>query len=185
MTTIVYKKWKYIAADKRWIWGEAGWVDTGKKIFQHDSDWYTVYLLNSWIKQMPEKIESLLSTYFWKTFDPVDLFLLQEDLKVIQQWHDFACLVVYVQHQWTNMDISIDPNLRKNNNPIIKDRAWKLWKQACEEIDFHYAAGWSWSDWVDGIMLIKPDIEPKELFELVASRDLYTSPTFDIINLKQ
>lgn len=171
MTTIVYKKWKYIAADKRWIGGEVGWTDNNKKIFcisNKDND--RIFLLNSWIKQMPEKIISLLNKYFYKWFNPSDLFDLQEDLKVTQQWHDFACLVIYYyKKEW-----------RK-----FKDRAWKLWKQACEEVDFHYAAGWSWADWVDGIMLIKPDIDPKELFQLVASKDLYTSPTFDIINLNK
>lgn len=173
MTTIVYKKGKYIAADKRSIGGEAGYHDEGKKIFQYSTKDYMIYLLNSWIKQMPEKINSLLETYFKDGFDPISLFNIQEDLKVIQQWHDFACLLVYY-------DTS-----SKRDSWILRDRAWKLWKQACEEIDFHYAAGWSWSDWVDGIMLIKPDIEPEELFKLVSSKDLYTSPTFDIINLKQ
>lgn len=171
MTTIVYKKGKYIAADKRWIGGEAGYHDECKKIFQYSTKDYMIYLLNSWIKQMPEKIDALLEQYFSHKFNPVDLFSLQEDLKVIQQWHDFACLLVYYSREEIKWQ--------------YRDRAWKLWKQACEEIDFHYAAGWSWSDWVDGIMLIKPDIEPEELFKLVSSKDLYTSPKFDIINLKQ
>lgn len=172
MTTIVYKAWKYIASDKRWIGGEAGWIDNGSKIFTHVGDNYTVYLMNSWIKQMPEKINSLLNKYFEKSFDPISLYDLQEDLKVTQQWNTFACIVVLKKTTF-NDDLTTE----------VTTRAWKLWNNACEETDWHYVAAWSWADYVDGIMLIKPDIEPSELFELVASKDLYTSPTFDLINL--
>ena len=181
MTTILYKKWKYIAADKRWVGWEVWWTDGNTKIFHLPGDNYHIYLLNSGIKQMPEKIDQLLRKYFEKSFDPCSLFNLQEDLKITQQWHDFACLVVYVELSWKDVDDNpFGPPTRIST--IVKDRAWKLWREACEEINFHYAAWWSWSDWVDGIMLMNPDIEVGDLFELVASKDLYTSPTFDSIN---
>ena len=172
MTTIVYKAQKYIAADKRWIGREAGWTDNGSKIFTYVGDSYTVYLMNSWFKQMPEKINSLLNKYFEKSFDPISLYDLQEDLKVTQQWGTFSCIVVLKQ---LTMNV--------NNTTSVVTRAWKIWNNACEETDWHYLAAWSWADYVDGIMLIKPDIEPSELFELVASKDIYTSPTFDLINI--
>lgn len=172
MTTIVYKKWKYIASDKRWIGWEAGWIDNCSKIFTHVWDNYTVYLMNSWIKQMPEKINSLLKKYFEKSFDPTLLYDLQEDLKITQQWNSFAVIVVLKQLTMNTQNIT-----------NVTTRAWKLWPNACEETDWHYVAWGSWADLVDGIMLIKPDIEPKELFELVSSKDLYTSPNFDLINL--
>lgn len=176
MTTIVYMKDKYIAADKRWVWWEKWWWDNQTKIFPLIGDNYNVYLMTSWITQMPEKMHQLLNLYFKNSFDPTKIYDLQEDLKKTQQGWNFWCLLVLQELEWVE-------EIWKKTYTKSSSRCWKIWPTTLEEADIFYAAYWSWSDFLDGIMAVKPDMDATKLFELVSSKDIYTSPTFDLINL--
>lgn len=176
MTTIVWMKDKYIAADKRWVWAEKWWADNQTKIFSLIGDNYNVYLMTSWLTQMPEKMHQLLDLYFKESFDPTKIYDLQEDLKKTNQWWNFGCLLVYNSFEW-------EEDSNKKTRTKSSSRCWKVWQQTLEEADIFYAAYWSWSDFLDGIMAVKPDMSPEDLFKLVAIKDIYTSPTFDLINL--
>lgn len=165
MTTIVYKAWKYIAADRRWVGGEKGWNDNSQKIFTLKGPVYDIYLLSSGIVQMPEKMDQLLNI-FKDEFDPTKLYDVQEELKKTNQWNSFWFLFVY----------------HEKNTP--NTRCWKLGNACLEEADTHYAAYGSWSDYIDGIMLIKPDIDIGEMFRLVSSKDIYTSEVYDVVKFE-
>lgn len=168
MTTIVYKKWKWIAADKREIWWEPWHRDETLKIFTLIWDNYKVYLWFSWRAQIREVIDSILSKHFWKEFDASRIVDLRDDLSKASCGANFWTILVYHKLEFDAADAII--------RAFHVDEAWFT------EAYGDFAASWSWSNWVDWILTAVPDMEPDKLFELVSSKDLNTSPIYDIIN---
>lgn len=168
MTTIVYKKGKWIAADKRAVGGEPWYRDETFKIFTLTWDNYKVYLWFSGRSQIKEIIDWVLSKHFSKKFDPSKLLEFRDDLSK-SSFGNFGTILVYHKLEWDAVDTII--------RAFHIDEAW------ISEAYGDFAAAWTWSNWVDWILTAIPDIEPDKLFELVSSKDLNTSSTYDIINL--
>lgn len=174
MTTIVYKKGKWIAADKRAVGGEPWYRDETFKIFTLIWDNYKVYLWFSWRAQIREVIDSILSKHFWKEFDASKIVDLRDDLSKASCGANFWTILVYQKLHWDDV-----------TDTLLKEhvyRAFHIDEAWFTEAYGDFAASWSWSNWVDWILTAVPDMEPDKLFELVSSKDLNTSSTYDIIN---
>lgn len=167
MTTVVYKKGKWIAADKRAVGWEIWYTDQAFKIFTHVWDNYKIYLWFSWRSQIREIINWILSKHFWKEFDPAKLLDFREDLVKASTDSSFGTVFVYQKLEFDK------PH---EFRVFHVDTAW------ISEAYSDFVAAWTWSSWVDWILTAVPDIDPDKLFELVSSKDLNTSSTYDIIN---
>lgn len=175
MTTIVYKKGKWIAADKRAVGGESWYRDETFKIFTLVWDNFKLYLWFSWRTQIKEIVDSILAKHFAKEFDASKLLDLRDDLSKASFGNSFGTILVYQKLHWDDA-----------TETLLKEhvyRAFHIDDAGISEVYADFAAVWSWSVWVDWILTAIPDMEPAKLFELVSSKDLNTSTDFDLINL--
>lgn len=169
MTTIVYKKGKWIAADKRAVGGESWYRDETYKIFTLVWDNFKLYLWFSGRSQIKEIVDSILTKHFSKEFDASKLLDLRDDLSKASFGNAFGTILVHQKLNWDDV--------------WSEFRAFHIDDAGISEAYADFAAAWSWSAWVDWMLTAIPDMEPAKLFELVSSKDLNTSADFDLINL--
>lgn len=166
MTTIVYKKWKYLAWDKKFTWWiNIEWLAT--KIFEKEFiDKYNninkIIYWTSWVSVIDYKVESIIisSLYEWCDDNNVHLQLynIKTELEKYTDW-DFSLII------------------------IINWRWYYIQKSHCEEIVNDFVAIWSWANFALWIQWLDNDIDLWVLFEVVSRLDSHTSKEFDIINL--
>lgn len=163
MTTAVYVRWSYLAADKRATGWPSGINDNVSKIFEFKWEAYHIYAVFAGIRMMPGLINSLIVKHLIDKVMDLDF----------QKWlYDFKEEIE--EHAWDNFEcILVD-----KNNWI----GYMITKEAVIDIP-HYVTIGSGSYYAEGILLRDPTIEPAMLFKLVSTKDVQTNEYFDLIDL--
>ena len=166
MTTWVYKRWKYIAADLRSVWWHA-WVSNDSNKITHikNNDWsLSIYLISSGVKILDDVKKNMLEHFFIKSNNNREdsLYEFKNELKKYDP--EFEYIIVFIDN-WN-------------------EAAYRLIPSNAEKIE-DFCSVWSWWYYADWIHLCKPDVELKELFQLCSRMDVNTSSDFNFISLKQ
>lgn len=167
MTTGIYKRGQYIAADKRSVWWNT-WIEHDvNKISEYHSKFASVYLINSWIKLINEVKLEMLEKYFGEKAEwsfHKNLYLLKDEIKTYME--NFEFLIIFIIHT-SKWDV---------------EEAYKLVPNAVENVNIFCSIG-SWWYLADGIHLKDPNTSPWEYFELISRFDINTWKEFDLIHL--
>lgn len=164
MTTIVYKKDQFLAADKRWVGGDPGIDDTINKIITFTKSYYRIHVAMAGMRMMTEAVTESIEKYFTTEVNSADMYLLREDFKRLNLGSEsFHTIIVY--------ENLVEPQIR----------AWKITGTCVEEIFWPVCLWGSGAGWADGMLAVMPDINPEQLFLEISKRDVNTSHQFDII----
>jgi len=174
MTTGIYKKGKYIAADKRWTWWHV-WIDDTNvkilKIFRELTDYdEAIYIVTSGPKIIPWMLKTSIGKIISNPEFTHDekLYEIQSRLKQICPT-DFEFIIIFIHY-------------KKDTAFIIKEQWYRFIPTEVSLIADFCSVG-SWSYYVDWMHLLNPNLDLKQVFELVSSKDVYTSKEFDLIDL--
>lgn len=166
MTTIIYKKWCYLAADRKFTWWVCyHWMHDKIKIIKWLDD-SEVYIVKSWTSILEEKIINIFDKIFY-----IDWILkFREELL-----YDFQKQIKEIDDRWFNIFVIVKINL-------WIEKAFNVQNDSIETID-NIACIWTWWQLARWILLYDKDSTPESIFERVSTLDIYTSKEFDIINL--
>ena len=165
MTTIIYKKWKYLAWDRKFVWWiNWDWLETKISEIQIISNNVTNKIIywSSWIFILQLKLEDIIINAFKDWYDirniHLQLYNIKSELEKYTDW-DFW-LILIINWVW-----------------------YYIQKSHCEWITSDFVAFWSWWNYALWIQWLDNEVDLWVLFEVVSRLDSHTSKEFDIINL--
>lgn len=161
MTTIVYRKCKYIAADKRRVGWDAGMKDDMNKIHKISHKDYYILLSNAWPLLMYNTINRITRKNIIKNYSDENIYALRKDFEDHCSWKEFAFIIIIIDKQTGFTE------------------AFKCASGCVEEITDEYCCVWSWAWALDWLLKYDPEVSPEKIFE-IASMDQNTSPTYTI-----
>lgn len=165
MTTLLYKRWEYVASDTR-ATGWMEWISNIEKIFFHAIGDYRMYVLCSWSVPFKEQIKSLIKILFNNDgeFDALALYDYREECK--KYYKENYEHIIVVRHLDSDWDAD-------------SERAFIVNDACLEEINSEfYAAGSGGSYAYAYMQLVSSD--PYAVLEYAASRDAHTSKDLQI-----
>jgi len=142
------------------------WFDCNKIIeIKSDNNNIKYYVSTSWLDLLNDLIKELVIDTFINP-DTKESSLVKSLYKLINKlWeYDKNFEYIFIIINWDN------------------EQAYRLVNTNVELID-EFCAIWSWAYYADWLYLWNKDIELKEMFELVSTKDNWTCSDFDLIDL--
>jgi len=182
MTTILYKKWEYLAWDKRFTWGICSVWITEDKIMEYiiekknvDDNGYPIFITKKpYINKViiwyagNHLLTNLKRNILTKVFSNLKLWELEDKLyefqKELLKYSDDFGIILIIIYDW-------------------KEYAYHICDKYIEDIQDNYAAMWTGSVYAEWIMLLDNNCPIWKIFELVSSKDIKTSADYNIIKL--
>lgn len=167
MTTAIFKKWYYLAADRKYTWGISGkWENKKIKSFttEHSEQ---IYFIKTWTHIIEHVLYDIVSKIFKEKFDIKKLYDLQDEIKKVDKYSFwFILLVIY-----------------KVVNYETIEEAFHITDDFIEEIQDTWCI-WTWWQLATWMLLLDPECDLEKVFEKISSFDPFTSKEFDFIDLK-
>lgn len=159
MTTYIYKRWKYVAADRKATWGPDGIRSVSKMVRFNHGD-YEVVIAMAWKLLLHSVMEHAFKEHCFKEgkfFEPGLYKYREEMLKYDENLEHLAVI-----KQW-----SIELAYYMHSADITCTDRW-------------FISGWSGSWYCYGMHVMNEDLLPQEYFKLISKFDSGTSEEFDI-----
>lgn len=161
MTTLLYKRWEYVASDDR-ATGWMEWISRIEKIFFYAVWDYRIYVLCAGWVPFKEQMKSLIKTLFddeWE-FNAINLYDYREECKkYYKENYEHVIVIRHLDRDWD----------------CDSERAFILNDVCLEEINSDFYAAWSGGSYAYAYMQLVSQEDPYAVMKYAASRDSSTS----------